>query len=199
MYNQLYKYAAKKRDEEGMEAVYGLNPSIGALALQGVPLEDQLYAMKDRDELRSAGLKGMGIGGLAGSILGGLTGAAISDVSVDPRIAVYSAGAGALLGGLSGYILKNKSKFKEMADRKGVDDDYSLRHVPFYGTAAQVAALQGLSKDQQVDANIDALKMNIPGAALGMIAHYPSMGTATAGASLVGSEWAYNKLKEDKK
>lgn len=41
--------------------------------------------------------------------------------------------------------------------------------------------------------------MNIPGAALGMIAHYPSMGTATAGASLVGSEWAYNKLKEDKK
>jgi hypothetical protein len=33
MYNHLYKYAAKKRDEEGMESVYGVNPSIGALAL----------------------------------------------------------------------------------------------------------------------------------------------------------------------
>lgn len=198
MYN-LYKYAAYKRDEEGMESVYGLNPSIGALALQGVPFEDQLYAMKDKAELRSAGLKGLGIGGLAGTILGGIAGASIKDVSADPRAAAYGAVAGAALGGLSGYLLKNRSKFKEMAARKGVDDDYSWRHVPFYGTAAQLAALQGLSKDQQVDANIDTLKMNIPGAALGMVAKFPSAGTAVPGAVLVGREWAYNKLKEGKK
>lgn len=155
--------------------------------------------MKDKNELHSAGVKGMGIGGLAGAILGGVAGASIRDISVDPRAAIWGAGAGAALGGLSGYILKNRSKFKEMADRKGVDDDYSLRHVPLYGFPAQIAALQGLSKDQQVDANIDALKMNIPGAALGMLAYYPSMGTATAGAAAAGREWAYNKLKEGKK
>jgi hypothetical protein len=103
--------------------------------------------MKDKDELHSAGLKGLGIGGLAGTILGGLAGASIKDVSVDPRVAIWGAGAGAALGGLSGYLLKNRSKFKEMADRKGVDNDYSLRHVPLYGVPAQLAALQGLSKD----------------------------------------------------
>jgi hypothetical protein len=41
--------------------------------------------------------------------------------------------------------------------------------------------------------------MNIPGAALGMLASGPSMGTATAGAAVAGREWAYNKLKESKK
>ena len=92
--------------------------------------------MKDKNELHSAGVKGMGIGGLAGAILGGVAGASIRDISVDPRAAIWGAGAGAALGGLSGYILKNRSKFKEMADRKGVDDDYSLRHVPLYGFPA---------------------------------------------------------------
>lgn len=197
----MYKYAVKK-DEEGMEATYGLHPSIGALSLQGVPFEDQLYAMKDRNELSSASLKGMGVGGLAGAILGGLTayglgGGLSSPQKVPPFVLSLAAGAG--LGGLSGYLIGNRNKYKELAKRKGTDEDYDLRHVPLWGSAAQLAALQGLPEAQQVDANIDAIKMHIPGAAAGMLAYYPTLGTGTAGAVLSGREWAYNKIKKGKK
>lgn len=198
----MYKYAVKK-DEEGMEATYGLHPSIGALSLQGVPFEDQLYAMKDRNELSSASLKGMGIGGLIGAILGGGMayglGGGINNSPSNAKAFALSLAGGAGLGGLSGYLISNRNKYKELAKRKGTDEDYDLRHVPLWGSAAQLAALQGLNEDQQVDANIDAIKMNIPGAAAGMLAHYPTIGTGTAGAALAGREWAYNKLKKGKK
>lgn len=195
----MYKYAVKK-DQEGMEATYGLSPSIAALSLQGVPFEDQLYAMKDKNELSSAGLKGAGIGGLAGAILGGLAAYGLGgDFDQYKHVTTLSLAGGAGLGGLAGYTIGNRNKYKEMAKRKGTDDDYELRHVPFWGSSAQLAALQGLTKDQQVDANIDAIKMNIPGMAAGMLAHYPTMGTGSPGAILVGREWAYDKLKKDKK
>lgn len=195
----MYKYAVKK-DQEGMEATYGISPSIGALSLQGVPFEDQLYAMKDKNELVSAGAKGMGLGGLAGTILGGVAAYGLGGDfrhNINKTVAGLAAGAG--IGGLTGYLLSNHSKYKELSKRKGTDDTYDLRHVPIWGTPAQLAALQGLPKNQQVDANIDAIKMIIPGAAAGALANYPTLGTGTFGAALAGREWAYNKLKKDKK
>ena len=49
-----------------------------------------------------------------------------------------------------------------MAKNRGVDDTYSLRHLPIIGKGAQVAALQGYSPEDQVESNWNAWKIRIP-------------------------------------
>jgi hypothetical protein len=65
-----------------------------------------------------------------------------------------------------------------MAKNRGVDDTYSLRHLPIIGTGAKVSALQGYSPEDQVESNWNSWKIRIPSTLVG------------SGASILGVPYA---------
>lgn len=142
------------------------------VALLGADKDEQAEANWDNWKLIGGGLAGGGLGGFAGYRLGKL---------MDEKNGTgYGSDIGALAGALGGSLLGHYITFKTMANNRGVDSDYDIRHLPFLGGGADVVALHGYSPEDQVEANWNNLKIKIPQIAtttLG-IAMLPGAGSA---------------------
>jgi hypothetical protein len=135
-------------------------PVIGLL---GGSKEDQVESNWDAWKL-AGGTVG---GALGGATLGSALGMGIGH-ALGGRDAAHSGIAiGSIAGGLAGTLLGNYLTFKTMAKNRNVDDDFDVRHFPLWGNAAQLAALQGYSPDDQVESNWNRFKMGLPAAAAG--------------------------------
>ena len=86
-------------------------------------------------------------GYLGGGALGGAAGYGIGNLIDDEKGAIIGTGLGALVGALGGGLLGQYITFKTMAKNRDVDDTYDVRHLPFLGGGAPIAALQGYSPE----------------------------------------------------
>lgn len=124
------------------------------VALLGGDKDEQVEANWDNWKLIGGGLGGAALGGAAGYKLG--------DILSGKNDPILGKGLGAALGTLGGGLLGHYITFKTMANNRGVDSDYDIRHLPFLGGGADVVALQGYSPEDQVEANWNNLKIKVP-------------------------------------
>ena len=159
-------------------------------ALRGGNIEDQVKANWDGLKLKLGTLGGL-VGGAAAGGLAGYNMSAGSDRALHSIL-------GGVAGALGGGWLGNYITFKTMANNRGVDSSYGLRHLTPLGMPAQVAALQGYDADAQVESNIDSLLLrggSIAGGLLGSSAVGPIGGIAGSTAGNLGT---YKLLKDNR-
>lgn len=183
-----YRYAQKLNKKDSATDIRHI-PIVGGgapvIALLGGDKDQQVEANWDAWKLRGGTLAGA----LLGSIVGGYAGHALKGPQATTT--------GAALGALGGFGLGNYLTFKAMAKNRGVDDTYSLRHIPIIGKGAKLSALQGYSPEDQVESNWNDWKIDTPNllvmsgaGALGI--PYPYV--LGQGAGL----YTYSKLKDNK-
>lgn len=147
----MWKYAKteKKLKESDTDLGWRHIPFAGpaaALALSGASKDQQVQGNWDAWKLAG--------GSLAGAALGGTAAAAASHFSGADDITPMAG----LLGALGGSLLGNYLTFKTMSKNRKQDNNFfTPRHL--IGIPSQVAALQGMDRDSQVDANINGLKL----------------------------------------
>lgn len=157
-------------------------------ALRGGNVEDQVKSNWD-------GLK-LNLGTIGGLVGGAAAGAAAGYGIGDKDNSALGTTIGAITGALGGGWLGNYLTFKCMANNRGVDSSYGLRHLTPLGMPAQVAALQGYDADAQVESNVDNLLLSggaIAGGLLGSSAGGPVGGVS---GYIAGDLGAYKLLKD---
>ena len=165
-------------------------PIIGLL---GGSKEDQVEANWDAWKLTG----GTVAGAAGGSALGGAIGAGIGHLLGSVPATHNGIAIGSIAGGIAGTLLGNYLTFKNMAKNRNVDDDYDVRHFPLWGEAAQLAALQGYSPEDQVESNWNRLKMGVPALIAGNLSNMvlPGSSWLTSPATAMGM---YNTLRKNR-
>lgn len=141
---------AKLNDEDTQFSWRHLLAPARIEALQGATPQEQVDANWNSLKL----LGGSTLGALGGSTLGALVGGLLANKKENGVL------AGSLAGALPGYLLGNWLTYRTMRKNRGMDDDFSWRHLL---QPAQYEGLRGGTKEQQVNANMDGLITDVPG------------------------------------
>ena len=168
------------------------------VALLGGDKDEQVEANWDSWKLAGGTLGGyFGLGAL-----GGAAGYGIGKAVDGEQGAILGTGLGALAGALGGSLLGQYITFKTMAKNRDVDDTYDVRHIPFLGGGAPIAALHGYSPEDQVESNWNALKIGVPSTVAGLAGNavFPGVGILTSNATGAGmySALKNSRMKKDR-
>lgn len=184
MNNKVDKDVRLDEDYTNIDIRHLMSPARIA-ALRGADPEQQAKANWHGLTMRATGLAGA-IGGAWG---GAELGKKLYNKTPEDQVlgAIVGGGLGLVTGGLLGQYLS----FKALSYSRGTDSTYRPRHLL---EPARIAALQGSTPQEQVEANWDDIKMgggSILGSAVGGRFGIPFLDT-------VGGLGAYKVLKDNR-